>query len=97
MLLIYKHISAIILIDQDFNNPVPKKKHDPYAPSAIVKPALTYSTPWRAVNRIANTNVIAVPNNVAFRSPSIKAWWAYVTVAPDESSRIVFNNGIAKG
>lgn len=45
MLLIYKHISAIILIDQDFNNPVPKKKHDPYAPSAIVKPAFTYSTP----------------------------------------------------
>lgn len=49
--------------------PVPKKKHDPYTPSAIVNPAFTYSTPCRAVNRIANTNVIVIPNNVAFRSP----------------------------
>lgn len=62
-----------------------------------MNPAFTYSTPCRAVNKIANTSVIAIPNKVAARLPSINAWWAYVTVAPDDSRRIVFNNGMANG
>jgi hypothetical protein len=49
------------------------------------------------VNRIANTSVIVTPSNVALRLPSIRAWCAYVTVAPDDRSRIVLSNGIANG
>jgi hypothetical protein len=38
-----------------------------------------------------------MPNIVPRRLPSIREWCAYVTLAPEESNRIVFNNGISKG
>jgi len=38
-----------------------------------------------------------IPNSVPRRFPSISEWCAYVTLAPDESNRIVFSNGISKG
>lgn len=62
-------------------NPVEKKKHDPYTPSAIVKSASMYSSPCSAVNIKANTIVSATPPIAARRFPSISAWCAYVTVA----------------
>lgn len=45
----------------------------------------------------ANTTVIIIPNSVPRRLPSINEWCAYVTLAPDDRSRIVFNNGISNG
>ena len=45
----------------------------------------------------ANTTVIIIPNSVPRRLPSISEWCAYVTLAPDESNRIVLSNGISKG
>jgi hypothetical protein len=45
----------------------------------------------------ANTTVMIIPNRVPRRLPSISEWCAYVTLAPDDRSRIVFNNGISKG
>lgn len=78
-------------------NPVEKKKHDPYTPSAIVKFASMYSNPCSPVNTIASTIVSPVPTIAARRLPSISAWCAYVTVAPLESSRIVLSRGIVIG
>lgn len=45
----------------------------------------------------ANTTVIIIPNSVPRRLPSINEWCAYVTLAPDDRSRIVFSNGISNG
>lgn len=45
----------------------------------------------------ANTTVMIIPNSVPRRLPSINEWCAYVTLAPDERSRIVFNKGISNG
>jgi hypothetical protein len=78
-------------------NPVEKKKHDPYTPSAIVKSASMYSNPCRAVNISAKIIVRATPPIAARRFPSISAWCAYVTVAPLDSSRIVLSRGTVIG
>nr|YP_009531548.1 hypothetical protein [Hannaella oryzae]AXY96248.1 hypothetical protein [Hannaella oryzae] len=78
-------------------NPVEKKKHDPYTPSAIVKSASTYSSPCSAVNSAASRIVSAIPIIAARRLPSITAWWAYVTVAPLERSRTVLRRGTVIG
>lgn len=78
-------------------NPVEKKKHDPYTPSAIVKLASMYSNPCSPVKTTARTIVSAVPRIAAPRLPSISAWCAYVTVAPLDRSRIVFRRGIVIG
>jgi hypothetical protein len=43
----------------------------------------------------ANTTVIIIPRSVPRRLPSINEWCAYVTLAPDESSKIVLSNGIS--
>jgi hypothetical protein len=45
----------------------------------------------------ANTTVIMIPSNVPRRLPSISEWCAYVTLAPDESSKIVLSNGTSNG
>ena len=45
----------------------------------------------------ANTTVMMIPRSVPRRLPSISEWCAYVTLAPDESSRIVLSNGISNG
>lgn len=49
------------------------------------------------MNSAANTIVIMIPKIVPRRFPSIKEWCAYVTLAPDDKSRIVLSNGISKG
>ena len=36
-----------------------------------------------------------IPNNVPRRLPSISEWCAYVTLAPDDSNRIVLSKGIS--
>ena len=38
-----------------------------------------------------------IPNNVPRRFPSISEWCAYVTLAPDDSNRIVLSKGISNG
>nr|GFD59440.1 hypothetical protein [Tanacetum cinerariifolium] len=48
-------------------NPVEKKKHDPYTPSAIVKSASMYSSPCSAVNITARRIVSAAPTIAARR------------------------------
>jgi len=45
----------------------------------------------------ANIIVIIIPSSVPRRLPSISEWCAYVTLAPDESNKIVLSNGISKG
>ena len=49
------------------------------------------------MNIKANTTVIIIPSNVPRRFPSISEWCAYVTLAPDERSKIVLSSGISKG
>lgn len=78
-------------------NPVAMKNVDPYAPSAIVNGASTYSYPCRAVNSSARITVAITPSSVPRRLPSISEWCAYVTVAPDDSRRIVFSRGTSYG
>lgn len=56
-----------------------------------------YSTACNKVKPVANNTVATEPNNEPILSPSIKEWWAQVTVAPLESKRIVFNKGSSKG
>ena len=45
----------------------------------------------------ANTIVTMIPRIVPRRLPSISEWCAYVTLAPDESNKIVLSNGISNG
>ena len=49
------------------------------------------------MNTRAKITVIIIPSNVPRRLPSISEWCAYVTLAPDESSRIVLSNGRPNG
>ena len=44
-----------------------------------------------------NTTVKIKPNKAPFLSPTIIALCAHVTVAPEERSITVFNNGTSKG
>ena len=37
------------------------------------------------------------PQEASERSPSIKAWWAHVTLNPEPKRIAVFNRGMAKG
>lgn len=53
-------------------NPVPKQKHEPKAPSDIVKEDTAYSTPWKTVNITANIVVNNPPYKAPFLSPCIK-------------------------
>jgi hypothetical protein len=45
-------------------NPVPKKKHEPKAPSLIVKDDTVYSIPCKRVKIIAKIIVITEPYNI---------------------------------
>ena len=49
------------------------------------------------MNAIANTIVLIKPTNDAILFPSIKEWWAYVTVIPEHNNNIVFNRGSSLG
>jgi len=78
-------------------NPVAIKKVDPYTPSAKVKEASTYSIPCKKVKYTPRTTVIKSPCNVLEWSPSIREWWAQVTLTPEEMRTIVFSRGTWKG
>jgi hypothetical protein len=54
--------------------PVLKKKHDPKAPSLIVKDETLYSTPWKTVNTKAKLIVASEPYKAPTLSPLIKEW-----------------------
>lgn len=45
----------------------------------------------------AKITVTIIPSNVPRRLPSISEWCAYVTLAPDDSNKIVFSSGISNG
>ena len=90
-------MKAVPMITWNPWNPVEKKKHDPYTPSAIVKSASMYSSPCSAVNITARRIVNPAPTIAARRFPSIRAWCAYVTVAPLDSSSTVLSRGTVIG
>lgn len=77
-------------------NPVPKKKHDPKAPSDKVNEETSYSIPWNKVNTSASITVNAAPNSPLLLRPCIKEWWQYVIVTPDASNIAVFSRGNSK-
>tara|TARA_B100000614_G_scaffold262464_1_gene296093 strand:+ start:750 stop:1100 length:351 start_codon:yes stop_codon:yes gene_type:complete len=58
-----------------------------------VKGASQYSIPCNKVNITAKINVAIKPLIVFSRSPAIIEWCAQVTVAPELSSKVVFNKG----
>ncbi len=74
-------------------NPVATKNVLPNTESAIVNGASMYSNACKYVKNPPNITVITSPTIVPFLSPAIMAWCAYVAVAPDVNSTIVFNNG----
>ena len=78
-------------------NPVATKKVDPKTESAIVNEASIYSNACSKVKY--NPKIIVRPNLwiawVWF--DSIIAWWAQVTVAPEERRMVVFKRGIWNG
>lgn len=49
------------------------------------------------MNTTASNTVIIIPSSVPRRLPSINEWCAYVTLAPDDRSKIVLSNGISNG
>ena len=49
------------------------------------------------MNSSARITVAITPSRVPRRLPSISEWCAYVTVAPDDSRRIVFSRGTSYG
>jgi len=49
------------------------------------------------VNTIPKTTVKVNPNIAFFLSPPTIAWCAHVTVAPEDNSIAVFNNGTSNG
>lgn len=74
-------------------NPVPKKKHEPKAPSLIVNGARSYSTSWKKVKNKAKTIVNIPPNIAGFLWPEIKAWCEYVIVTPlDNNNQLYLTN-----
>ena len=73
------------------------KNVEPNIPSEIVKLAETYSKACKAVNNIAKTTVNTKPNTASILLPAVIAWWAKVTVAPEQSNNNVFNNGTSIG
>ena len=63
----------------------------------MVKEETVYSIPWRAVKIIANIIVYNKPYKEPLLFPCIKAWWAYVTVTPEDNKITVFNKGNSNG
>jgi len=62
-----------------------------------VKEETEYSIPWHAVNIIANKIVHTKPYKAPLLFPWIKAWWAHVTVTPDDNKITVLSKGNSKG
>ena len=56
-----------------------------------------YSKACIAVNAIAKIKVTFKPNKASFLYPATIAWWAQVTLAPEDKSNIVFTNGKPQG
>lgn len=78
-------------------NPVATKKVDPNTESAIVNEASIYSYAWRRVKY--KPRIMVRPKLwIAWEwLDSIIAWWAHVTVAPEDKRIVVFNKGIWNG
>lgn len=49
------------------------------------------------MNTTASITVHEIPSIDSFLKPLIKAWWPYVTKAPEESNKKVFNKGTPNG
>ena len=62
----------------------------------MVKEDTVYSTPWKAVKATANITVKIVPYKAHFLLPCITEWWAYVTVKPEDNSKILLSRGNSK-
>lgn len=78
-------------------NPVAIKKVAPYTLSAIVNGASMYSASCNIVKYLPKVTVIIRAWMVSVREPSIRLWWAQVTVTPEANSTAVFNKGTLKG
>ena len=78
-------------------NPVATKKVDPKTESAIVKDASMYSNAWSIVKY--TPKIIVNPKLwIAWLwFDSIIAWWAHVTVAPEDRRIVVLSKGIWNG
>ena len=78
-------------------NPVATKKVEPNTESAIVNEASIYSYAWSMVKY--NPRIIVKPNlwTAWVWLDSMMAWWAQVTVAPEDNKMVVFSKGIWKG
>lgn len=73
------------------------KKDEPYTASAIENGASQYSKACRDVKYKPNNTVNTSPWVVLVELFTNRAWWAHVTVIPDEIRIIVLRRGIWKG
>jgi hypothetical protein len=62
----------------------------------MLKFALTYSKPWKAVKTAAKIIVKTKPKMASTLLPAVIAWWEYVIVAPEQSKINVLTNGTSK-
>jgi len=76
---------------------VATKKVHPKAESRIENGASEYSKPCSKVNKMPKVTVMYSELVLDFNFPSRMAWWAHVTVTPEDNKRMVFTNGIFKG
>lgn len=63
----------------------------------MLKGAVKYSNPWRAVKIVAKRIVTNKAKEASFFDPNKIAWWAHVTDAPELNNNIVFNKGTCQG
>jgi hypothetical protein len=56
-----------------------------------------YSLACRKVKYNPSVTVSVKPISPSFALPNINAWWAQVTVTPEESNTTVFNSGTPHG
>jgi len=78
-------------------NPVAIKNVEPKVESAMEKGASIYSKPCSIENTIPSVTVmISLVFDLLKFLLSI-SWWDHVTVTPEDSKRMVFNNGILIG
>lgn len=56
-----------------------------------------YSPAWRKVKYAPRETVKINAKIASFRFPSIKAWWAQVTVTPEAKRTAVLRRGTAQG
>ena len=76
-------------------NPVATKNVEPNTLSEIANETSIYSLAWIKVNQTPSNTVNKIPNRPLWLHNI--AWWAQVTVTPDESRITVFNKGTPQG